>query len=137
MVFNDSLLHLETLQEGENQRRLRASGGFELDLGGNKISTGCRRGAAFLRGAGAGPSGRAVQAEPDQRHGSRRLKRWGKWRERDEGHRWRSGRAGVRLERIVRNYSVKWLILFLVGKWKPMEDSERRDSMIRHMLQED
>ena len=58
-------------------------------------------------------------------------------RERDEGHRWRSGRAGVRLERIVRNYSVKWLILFLVGKWKPMEDSERRDSMIRHMLQED
>ena len=29
----------------------------------NKISTGCRRGAAFLWGPGAGPSGRAVQAE--------------------------------------------------------------------------
>ena len=45
-------------------------------------------------------------------------------------------RVGIRLERILRNYLVvKWLILFLVGKWKPMEDSERRDSMVRHMLQ--
>ena len=32
---------------------------------------------------------------------------------------------------------VKWLIFYLVGKWKPMEDLEQRNSMIRHMLQED
>lgn len=46
-------------------------------------------------------------------------------------------RVGVRLERILRNYLVvKWPILFLVGKWKPVEDSERRDSMVRHAAED-
>ena len=53
---------------------------------------------------------------------------------RDAGER----RAGVRLERALRNYlEVKGLILCLVGKWKPMEDLEQRARMVRHMLRED
>lgn len=102
----------------------------------NKISTGCRRGAAFLRGPSAGPSGRVRAESRISATGAGDSSGGPGERERDEGHRWRSGRRQTRkgFEELLGG---QWLILYLVGKWKPMEDWEQRDSMIRHMLQED
>ena len=67
----------------------------------NKISTGRRRGAAFLRGARGAFGEEGTGREPDGRHGSRRLRRWDRQGRvmRDAGER----RAGVRLERALRN----------------------------------
>lgn len=102
----------------------------------NKISTGRRRGGVFLRGAwglqGGGHRQRAGSAPREQE--TQAVGQAGEREMRDAGER----RAGVRLERALRNYlEVKGLILCLVGKWKPMEDLEQRARMVRHMLRED